>query len=345
MAVLYSTGWEAGSAAWYTASTAAWFFNSFSGFTNTATWQHRTTGSGAIGGNWSILPAWGVSCTVGTVPTTARWLHFWGKPNIPGSSRVQIQFGRDGTAQVNVAFVNTGVIDIYRGSTYTGASGVFNANIPHWFAIEVIASNAGLVNVWVDGVLKATFAGDTQEHLTLSDWNHFGFSGNLSPNPYGVNAGDWYIDDIIVTDNTTGRVAEHYIPPFLPDADSAPLTLTPDTGLVHFSRVNEVPADDNTYNSTTVSGNEDLYGFANPPAAASYLALNFLARATRDGALTQGQISVKSGGITVYAGAVTLPASPAYLGHDFLLETDPNTGVAWVTAGVNAVQAGYKITT
>jgi hypothetical protein len=208
----------------------------------------------------------------------------------------------------------------------------------------VVAANVGgIINVWVDGVLKASYTGDTQEHATLADWDSFGFGFNFAPSP-GISSDGW-VDDIIVTDNITGRVAEHYFSTITPDGDSAPLTLTPSTGLTHFNLVNEIPANDTTYNGTAVSGNEDLYTMSNPFASASILTVNVCARATRDGALTNGEISVKSGATTVYSAVTLLPASPSYLGIQHLLDTDPDTGVAWTSGGVNAMEAGFRITT
>jgi hypothetical protein len=256
-----------------------------------------------------------------------------------------MQFARGTTAQITVIFRASGNIEINRGGTLLStAVAAHNPNVSHWVAIECVAANVGgVVNVYVDDVLAATASGDTQAHATLADWDCFGFAGAFSSG--GVSNNGYDIDDLIITDSTTGKVVEHYIVPIVPNGDSSPLTLTPSTGVTHFNLVDEIPASDVDYNSTAVSGDEDLYTMSNPGTLSTVLCAVFCARATRDGALTQGQVSVKSGATTVYSTAQTLPATPSYLDFQYLLDLDPDTGLAWSSAGITSVESGFKITT
>jgi hypothetical protein len=346
MAILYVTGWEGGSLPWYSTSKAAWQF-SFSIMSSSASYQHRT--SSGVGGNYAMLPYNAAYCIAGTVDATqSRWLHFYARPENPSpATNLSVQFAIDGAAQCTVQFLTTGSIVFLRGNTILQTNtAVFNPNVSHWFAIECIATDTGSITVYLDGnpTPVASASGDFQNSATTSGWNHFGWASSFA-NGGGLNQNYWYIDDIIVTDSTTGKVAEHYIYPIIPNGDTAQSDFTPSTGVNGFAVVDDIPANDSDYNSATASGNEDRYTFSNPPAAVSILCANFCARVTRDGSLTQGQISVKSGTTTVYSTAETLPASPTYYDMQYIVETDPDTGVAWTDAGVQAVEAGFKVTT
>ena len=344
MAVLYATGWEAGSFAWYSGSAVGWVFSQ-SGLSTNPSQQHRT--AGGVGGNYSVGIGWGAAVQPGTVTAgTAKWLHFWGLPSSPGSNRFVVQFGRNTTCQINVGFEPSGAISIYRGSTLLGQTiGAWNAMLPHWFALEVVADNAGYVNVYVDGNLAATYSGDTQEDATLSGWDRFGFGSNISPYPYYfADMGSVYVDDIIVTDDAT-PLPEHYVAVLSPDGDTAQADFTPSSAGSHYDKVDEIPENTADYNTATLSGQEDRYTVSNPPSMDSILCVNICARATRDGALTQGEISVKSGSTVDYSTPETLPASPAYYSMQYLLETDPDTGLAWDNAGVAAMEIGFRVTT
>lgn len=341
MAVLYATGWEAGSIAWYNAQTpAAW--TGSSNINTFGTGLHRN--AAGTGGNYSVWVAPNWRCAAGTVTAgSARWLHFWWRPYVNFQS-LCVQFGRSGTLQCQVWFGSDGRVYLLRGTTqltFTG-SGQYIPRLGHWIAIELTCQDAGgIINAYVDDVLVASFTGDTKEHASLTDWDHWGW-GNLFGG--GFNQDAW-IDDVVVTDSTTGKVTEKYLMPIAPDGDSSPLTLTPSTGVTHYNLVDEIPLNDTDFNSTAVSGNEDLYTFTAPPTANSILAVVFSARATNDAGLTLGAISVKSGATTVYQPAVTLAVSPTYTDTSYILDTDPDTAVAWTNAGVAAVEAGYRFNT
>lgn len=345
MSVLYATGWEAGSLAWYGATAAGWTFSQ-SGITTNPVQQHRT--AGGIGGSYAVVPGWSCSVLAGTVTAgSARWLHFWGLPTNPGGNRFVAQFGRGGTCQVNVSFEPGGSIGIYRGSTLLlNETSAWNPLFAHWFAIEAVCDDSvGIVNVYVDGNLAATYSGDTQEDALWADWDRFAFGSGISPYPFFfADMGSVIIDDIIVTDNTTGRVDEHFCVPLTPDGDTAQADFTPSSAGDHYEKVNEIPADDTDYNSATAAMQEDRYTFSDPPALDSILCINVCARATRTGALTTGEISVKSGAApVVYSTPETLPASPTYYGMQVLLEQDPATSAAWTDVGLAAIEAGFRI--
>ncbi len=345
MAVIYVTGWEAGSTAWYTTAQMPWSFVNGE-YTNNAARQHRTA-SGA-GGNYSIRPGW--SLTSGALlPTTSRWLHFWGQPNIAGSTTCNCIFSFNYGGQVTVIFASTGTITIDRGNTnITTEVSAFNPNVSHWFAVYCVAQDAptGACEVYVDGVMVASVpAGTDMQQGASPDWNQVAF-GNLF-GPIGTTnaaACEWWIDDVIITDAATGRVNEHFIPVLSPTSDASPLTLIPSTGVTQYDLIDEIPVSTTDYDYADTIGQQSFFGMSNlSVTATSILCINAMAEVFREGSITMGEAAVESGGTTTYQTPIVLP-SGSYYGIQFLQETDPDTGVGWDTAGINAMTVGYRFT-
>lgn len=342
MAILYATGWEAGSMAWYTSASPAWVNTGFSSLTSDPTQLHRTPTS--IGGNYAMRPGSnGCYSAPGLVPTTARWLMFWACPDSSRgpTQKMQVQFGRNGTVQVNVRFLETGNILIYRGSTIVSTHvGVYNGRVAHWFAIKVVAQDVGSVDVWVDGVLVASATGDFKQHATLDDWDQVGWGPGLSPAPAGD--ADWVIDDLLITDDT--RLPEYYAPVLTPNGNSSTIQLTPSAG-TNWQNVDEIPVNDADYNRAISAGQEDFYTFSNLTVTPTSIAcVNVLARVRTEavgGAITQAQIGVSGSDATVvYQTAATLPGG-TFVGLNYVRETQPNGGT-WDATSVNAANFGIK---
>ena len=239
-------------------------------------------------------------------------------------------------------FLSNGKIELYRGATLLVPTGAarFNPWVAHWVAIAATCLDAGgVLNVYVDNVLVASFAGDTKAHATLTNWDQWGWG---SPWGSGLVNQNYIVDDVIVTDVTTGKVTEKMAYPILANGDSAPLLLTPSTGVTHFSLIDEIPLSDADYNSTGTTLFEDFYTWTVPPTAASILTVLFNARASNDAGLTQGQIGVRNVVTTVYQPLVTLAVFPLFTDTTYILDTDPDTGLAWTNAGLATVRAGYR---
>jgi hypothetical protein len=345
MSILYANGWEAGSFDWYVASTAGWLDSGFGGIITSAANLHRTPGG--IGGNYSYRPNYGIGCMPGTVPTTAQWLMFWGKPDLSSFSNLNVTFAKDGVAQVNVRFTTTGNILLYRGSTLvTTVTSAFYPTVSHWFAIKVVAdSAAGEVEVWIDGVQVATgVVTSNWQQAGSSGWNHFGWGYSYAPTADGIDAGGkWFIDDMLVTDSTTGRLEEHFAPVIKPNGNGT-VQLSPSPPGTNWENVDEIPYSDAEYNEASSINDEDFYDVTSLPATPNTIAcVNVLSRATATGLITQAQNSVKSGASTDYQTAITLPAG-SYIGFNYISETDPATSLAWDETGVNAMNIGIKFT-
>jgi hypothetical protein len=341
MAWTYATGWGAGLLAYYTE--AGWN-TSNTVLVTTAAKLHKSPSG--VGSAYALE----MNNTAGGAPspfvsTTSRFLHFYfiaGAPNIPTPN--EVYFYKDGVATAMLQITATGLVTLRRGTSGTLTSNTIiatsatnvNWGVGHWAAIELLAADAGGVfTLWIDGVQIVTFAGDTQGHST-ADWNQFGFKQTL------LSADDWYISDIIVTDNTTGRLAEQFCQILLPTSvDSGNLTGFSVTGASRYQNIDEIPVSQTDYNYAVAINDEDLYGFGNLPATFTSIAgIVISAEAVRAGAITGIQISCKSVATTTYSSTENLPST--YAAPNRILLLDPNTAAAWTQSGLDAALFGVK---
>lgn len=342
MSILYMTGFEAGTSDWYRNCTLPWTISddvySLPGYHHL-----RLNGTGST---YAIFARVGVGCNTGTVTSgSARWLHFWGR-NYNTSDFISVQFCQSGTVQCQVVIQNNGVISLYRGTTLLAPSSSLACypQVAHWYAIECTCQDVGgILNVYADGDLVASYSGDTKAHATLTDWDHFGFGGFLDVGGPGWLAA-CMIDDIIVTDSTTGQLKETFIDPIIPNGDAMG-SLTPSVVGAHYVLVDEIPASDADYCSTETSGNSDFYDMTAPPSSSAVLAINFLARVTKDATLAQGQVGIFSGGSIVFSTPVVMATSPSYSDIQYFAELNPDTSTAWNDTSVAAVKIGVRFTT
>lgn len=96
--------------------------------------------------------------------------------------------------------------------------------------------------------------------------------------------------------------------------------------------------------SSNTVGNYDLYDFGNLSSTA-----NSIAAVQVNALLSKDNIATRAAAVTVKSGSSTTDGANTYLASSFnisnrLLNTDPNTSAAWTTSGVNALQAGVKVT-
>ena len=279
-----------------------------------------------------------------------KFMHFWEK----AVNNWSVQFPQGNTQQFEVAGLMTGNIVFYRGGTLVQTNvGAWVPNVAHWIVLELVAveSGTGYCKVWIDDVNVATFTGDTRNTST-DGWDGVGLGNCYTGGSGFINQGTYY-DDIIVTDDATGRLGEQIGSPIVPNADTTPNDLvamsgagagTP-TGGDNYATVDEIPFSDTDWNQASTTGQTDRYDMSSAPAGISAITfVQFSARAARDGDITKGEVTVDSGGTVRYGFPTRLPAAPSYLGIPYILIQDPNTGVAWTVGGINAVKAGLRFT-
>jgi hypothetical protein len=215
----------------------------------------------------------------------------------------------------------------------------------HWIELKVtIDDTGGAVELRRNGAVLLTFAGNTKGAPT----------GDItcvqlrSMNVTSSNRVDVWLDDIVIADDLGGRnddfLGDLRIGTLVPTADTAQKDWAPNTGSDNFSRVAEIPPDDDTsYIASATPGDRDLYAMA--PLGITPLAVKGLqqtALARKDDAGDRAlSLVLKSGAEVAVASPVVLGSSYAFIEH--IHDIDPTTGAPWTPAAVDAVQAGLEV--
>jgi hypothetical protein len=333
---IFSCGFEAGDLDYYT--DLGWTFSgNNSDIVTTAGRVHQSFNG--RGGNQAasfeddlLSPVFGA---------TGRWFHFW----VEGQTTLTawaVEFRRAGSANFTVQFNPDGVILLRRGTAISTivADGSFSFTVPHWIEIELLSQDAaGICNVYVDGVLAASFTGDTQNSGTAG-WDQVFFSSN------NINLS---VDDIIVTTAAEGQLGERFLPGLAPEGnDLINSEATSTGGAGSFSNVDEIPPDgDTSYNEFTVA-NRDRYTMENLGwTPADVHAVTLFGYAARDGTLTQFELlcatDTGGGGVTEAFGPIEgLASAGVYAPVQATFNVDPDTAVAWTPAGLDDLRAGGR---
>ncbi len=170
--------------------------------------------------------------------------------------------------------------------------------------------------------------------------NYHSFTGITG----GIGAGDW-ITDIYIKNSAgyEGDVRERSV---FPNGDGATSMWTPNSGAVHYDRVNTHPVDLTKWLSTATVNDIDLWDFENCPAfTGDLLAINISVLAQKD---DEGTKSFKivcasaTGTIEALSDEFFVSSNLAEY-YEWSLALDPATGLAWTQAGFNAKQWGVKL--
>ncbi len=158
-------------------------------------------------------------------------------------------------------------------------------------------------------------------------------------------------DDVYFADSVLG---DPHVDSLYPSSDGTHLDWTPDTGSVHYSRVNEAQLDDNhSYvHDAGTAGHKDSYGFQDLPYAAGtiYTAqLNLAADQKENPAGVHHAIKalVRQAGTDHLSSTLLNFHGDPWLTQDYyfyrwLLDQDP-TGSDWTVATVNADEYGIDV--
>lgn len=168
-----------------------------------------------------------------------------------------------------------------------------------------------------------------------ADANLHAFNGTAG----GAGTGSWIKD--IYLKNEAGYDGDTHIVALYPASDGGILQWTPNSGLVHFNRVNSHPVDITKWLQTATPGNIDLWGFDSLPVFSGTIeGINISVLAQKDDEGTKSfKIVTGATGTDFQSDEFFVSATnPEY--YEAYLKTDPQTGLAWTQAGVNALKAG-----
>lgn len=264
--------------------------------------------------------------------------------------RTFLTFGGTAAQHVFLAVTDDGTVQAYRKATsdvLLGATTAAAVPLGVYFYCELKVTVSATV-----GTLKVLINGATV--LNLINQNTLGAGAaelvtRVTLAAPGTNAGidPTFFDDLYICD-TQGAVNTDFfgdvrVDLLLPNADGTYLNFTPDTGTVHFSRVNELVADASTSVASSTVGHKDSYQFADLAAVAGVIrGVQIVDAALKDdaGARSIAHL-VKSGATEVTS--VAIPLSTDRKLYTTVQETDPATGAAWTQAGVNGAEFGIVV--
>lgn len=252
-----------------------------------------------------------------------------------------------GVYEVRVAIDAANKLAIYRGTTLvaTAAAALVNNT---WYWISVIANihpSAGLVDVVVYGqpTMSVSFSGNTSQSggSTCSNaaWGRIG-----TPT--------WYADNTIVS-GSTGHIPPTRIYFGLPSANTSAPEFVASAG-TNNQCVGENPpntTDYNTGNPTALfSGHKPREAFpisalqSGLPASVLAVQVSAVAEKADVGTVSLGTYADRTGpGVSALMGPRAMSPAPGYQSAVGLMQSDPFTGLPWVTADVYATSWGYGI--
>lgn len=266
-----------------------------------------------------------------TMPTDSGYIHL-ALTDI-NQDGIVIQVLNNGSLRLTSTTTASSPTTIYA----TTATNIINNNTWHYIELEfTIANSGGVLNLYVDGVLVSSGTYDTLITSTTVSSLYLGPTNSL-------NIGVYLIDDLYIT-NTPSRLGEQRVETLYPSADTAQKQWAASTGSDNYAMIDETLMSSTDYVVSNTIGNSDLYDFGNLSSAANTIsAVTVNSLAQKDNVGTRAiTLPVKSGGSTTDGANTYL--SGGYILASRILETDPNTGGAWSTGSVNALQAGVKVT-
>ena len=304
-------------------------------------------------GSYSARYVWSID-----VAKTEIWTRLGFKvEKVAGSNSTQVKFlafyDSAGAEALHLRYDhNTGIISAVRGSTVVAtSSGAFSVQAAPgvWHLVEARykPSNAsGVLELYLDGTQVINFAGDATNGLEdvlalglcLEEGSGIGSSGDAHV------FDDWVVNDTAGAVNN-GRPNNGAVLLLSPTGAGSSTQLTrggTDSG-ANWSQVEEVPPSDADYVQSSTIAQRDLYALANMPGPASVVhSVSVIARA-REEISGIGQIGLtrKSGATITEAPAV--PLESTYRFYNALLETNPETSLAYTVTSIDAMEAGVTV--
>jgi hypothetical protein len=320
---------------------ALWSFNAFNspsfmtaGRFGGQAWDTSNT----IPGGGTPFQAWRIFDSTSATTSLAFGVAIYcGNVAITGGLLLELQNGLLG-ALCSVGFTTAGAIYADSGSggtrLCTSVTGLLTSAVWHYLEAEIVLhASSGSVNIYLDGALIA--AASSVNTLSASG------GGGIIKLWGTTNAVSLLYDDIYIVSGAT-RLGECKVETLRPTGDTA-VTWTPSSGTTNYNHVNETLVDgDTSYVQTATTGHGDLYTIgALSSTPQNIYAVNVISFAEKTDATTrQLYNSVKSGTTASDGAGANLAAS--YGRYDRILNTDPNTSMAWTLAAVNNLLIGPK---
>lgn len=253
---------------------------------------------------------------------------------------IPLAFWDGASSQVDVRITALGKIRVTRNGIELAITDViYPLQQWHFLNFKALIADAGSWEVRLDKTLILSGNGDTKN--TANAWaNRVRF--------HAATANQFrYVDDFYINDLAGALNTDFWIDPKMVakmgNANGTNQAWTPNAGVDHYSRVNEIPPDGDTshlssavVDAVETNHHEDI---ALTGQIRSVLAFPYWRK--DDAGARQAAAACRSGGANYFGPTVDLGDSYSY--GKWIRETDPATGAAWTVPGFNAAEWGGKV--
>jgi hypothetical protein len=251
-------------------------------------------------------------------------------------------YGYNGATKVIALAINADGKLIWQVADSTVATGTLNYSQSVWHLIDtrVLIGSSGILQVKIDGIMDASYSGDTRGNgQTVIDRIIWASGSSLGQYP------THFFDDIALND-TTGGVddswcGDGHVEMLVPNADGDLNEWEPSSVGDHYLMVDERPPDDDTtYVGTTVGEEQEMFGLTAYDDTNKTVLRVFAEARARDMSAKGEYVKLgfKTGG-TVYLSAATRQLGYNYQrvkGDEALI--NPYTSLAWTKTDLDALQ-------
>jgi hypothetical protein len=287
---------------------------------------------------------------------------YWPPPGAGSGFQFGVQdtMGDNGT-QWYLQFELNGVIRLYRGGNLAGTDpNVFtivattNAKVWHeneWNYIEIkhkISTGSGLVEVRVNKIVVMSYVGPTRNTVApilsmAAGWDTLWYSNSLNFNDDGAQL-RW--DDRYILDDTGANNIDYLgnvrVNTQLTTAAGDLTEMSVFGAAANWDAVNDSALTEAEYVYSSLVGDRDLYTLDPNVTAQNIFGLQVTGAWRQDDSTQMnGHHLIKTGG-TIYEGGDNNLAQTMHYYRN-VWELNPNTGVGWTAAELNALQAGQKL--
>jgi hypothetical protein len=270
------------------------------------------------------------------------YLRFGWRATSTDNTSYRFRFRNSTTSLVQIR-VTGGGLAAYVGTTLVATGGITTLQANTWYLFEFhikIADSGGRIEAKIDGILDIDYTGDTKPGTATT-----------VDNIYLVDSSTGAVDDLAMND-TTGATDNSWcgdgrVIALTPNAngDSSQFVGSDGNSTDNYLLVDETPSDgDTTYVATSGVGYVDMYNLSDTGLTSKTILRVWPEARAREAVAASGtfQLGVKTGGTEYWSSTQTLLTSYArFLGT--VHTTNPQTGVAWTIADLDAIQAGVKV--
>ena len=256
--------------------------------------------------------------------------------NVTTMNQVRFQLNANGSISAITNTADNGAT-VVLGTT---AAGVIVAGNEHFIALElVVDQTVGRVTLWVDNVQVLNLTNQDTAALATALVDYIGFVSHTSGSVAITIGHFWLRRDAATILGTRLRVDA-----IVPNGDVSNTGFVPSTGTSLTNCIDELPQSATDYIQAGDVGDNAVFDLTPLPVTPTNIyGINVVGWAQKlDNATRAYALGIKSGATTSDGPNKTLLVANTIATR--IVETDPDTGVAFTLSGVNALQLAPKIT-